>query len=205
MAISERLKAFLEGSKIPYTVRQHPVVYTAQEIAAAQHVPGRQLAKSVLVTTERGPVLAVLPAIHRINLKQLKSLLRTARVTLATEAHIKQHFTDLEVGAMSVFGQLYQIPVVIEKALTESQEIVCNAGTHTETVTVRYVDVAAAVKPTVGSFGQSPAGARAKSRKATPTPSATRTRGKPARAKKTSTTRTRTPAASRSYGSRRRR
>ena len=49
MAISGRLRNFLDGARIRYSVAAHPVVYTAQEIAAAQHVPGRQLAKSVLI------------------------------------------------------------------------------------------------------------------------------------------------------------
>ena len=77
MAISERLKTFLEASNIKYTVVKHPLAYTAQEIAAAQHIPGRQLAKCVLVNTDRGVALAVLPAIHLIDLKKLKTLLRT--------------------------------------------------------------------------------------------------------------------------------
>jgi Ala-tRNA(Pro) deacylase len=155
MAISARLKGFLENARMPYTVTQHPVVYTAQEIAAAQHVPGRQLAKSVLVITNRGPVLAVLPAIHRVDVKRLKSVLRAAKVSIGGEAQIRQIFPDIEVGAMSVFGQLYQVPVVVDTSLAESREIVCNAGTHAETITVRYADFAAAVKPSVGAFGQS--------------------------------------------------
>src|SRR3989338_11499876 len=75
MAISERLKAFLQASRISYTTARHPVVYTAQEIAAAQHVSGRQLAKCVLVKTDRGPVLAVLPAVHLLDFKTLKGIL----------------------------------------------------------------------------------------------------------------------------------
>ena len=78
MAISQKLKGFLDESKVRYTAAKHPVVYTAQEIAAAQHIPGRQLAKSVLVKTDSGPALAVLSAIHLIDLKKLKALLRKA-------------------------------------------------------------------------------------------------------------------------------
>ncbi|MBI1992766.1 MAG: YbaK/EbsC family protein, partial [Candidatus Omnitrophica bacterium] len=90
MAVSETLRKFLASSKIRYTVARHPVAYTAQEIAAAQHVPGRQLAKSVLVKTERGAVLAVLPAIHLIDLKKLKAALGAKQLTIAKETDIKR-------------------------------------------------------------------------------------------------------------------
>ena len=154
MAISERLKMFLQASKVKYTVAKHPVVYTAQEIAAAQHVPGRQLAKCVLVKTDRGPLLAILPAIHLIDLKKLRSLVVAKTLTIAKEADIKERFPDVEVGAMSPFGNLYQVPVIVDRVLGDSADIVFNAGSHTETIKMRYRDFAALVKPKVGAFGQ---------------------------------------------------
>ena len=153
MAVSDRLKKFLDGAKVKYRVAKHPVVYTAQEIAAAQHVPGRQLAKSVLVTTDRGPVLAVLPAIHLIDFKKLKAFLRAKKVSIAKEADIKVQFPDVEVGAMSPFGNLYQVTVVVDRELGGSEEIVFNGGSHTETIKMKYKDFAALVKPKAGAFG----------------------------------------------------
>ena len=153
MAISERLKAALQTSKVKYTAMKHPVVYTAQEIAAAQHVPGRQLAKCVLVNTDRGPILAVLPAVHLIDLKKLKAVLGAKKVGIGKEADIKAKFPDVEVGAMSPFGNLYEVPVVADRELGESEEIVFNAGSHTDTIKMRYRDFAALVKPKVGAFG----------------------------------------------------
>lgn len=154
MAISERLRAFLNASKVKYTVVKHPVVYTAQEIAAAQHVPGRQLAKCVLINTDRGPALSVLSAIHLIDLKKLKTVLNAKTLTIAKEADIKQYFPDVEVGAMSPFGNLYQVPVVVDRLLGESEDIVFNAGSHTETIKMRYRDVATLIKPKIGQFGK---------------------------------------------------
>jgi Ala-tRNA(Pro) deacylase len=154
MAISSKLKGFLDQAKVKYTAAKHPVVYTAQEIAAAQHVPGRQLAKSVLVKTDAGAALAVLPAIRRIDLPKLKALLRAKSITIGKEADIKQAFPDVEVGAMSPFGNLYGVTVVVDKELAEAGDIVFNAGSHTDTVKMRYVDFSALVKPKSGAFGQ---------------------------------------------------
>ena len=153
MAISERLRTWLNTSKVRYTTAKHSVAYTAQEIAAAQHVPGRQLAKSVLVKTDRGPILAVLPAIHLIDLKKLKALVGAKTVGIAKEADIKQQFPDVEVGAMSPFGNVYGVPVVTDKAWGEADEIVFNGGSHTETIKMRYRDFATLVHPKVGAFG----------------------------------------------------
>ncbi|OGX28504.1 MAG: hypothetical protein A3B78_00175 [Omnitrophica WOR_2 bacterium RIFCSPHIGHO2_02_FULL_67_20] len=165
MAISERLKAFLQASRVSYTTARHPIVYTAQEIAAAQHVSGRHLAKCVLVKTDRGPVLAVLPAVQLIHFKTLKGILGVKSLSLGKEADIKERFPDVEVGAMSPFGNLYQVPVVVDKTLSESEEIVFNGGTHADTITMRYRDFAALVKPKTGAFGQ-PIGGPAKKKKA---------------------------------------
>ena len=180
MAISERLKAFLQASKIGYTTARHPVVYTAQEIAAAQHVSGRYLAKCVLVKTDRGPVLAVLPAVHLIDFKKLKGVLGVKSLSLGKEADIKERFPDVEVGAMSPFGNLYQVPVIVDSALGESEDIVFNGGTHTDTVTMRYRDFAALVKPKAGAFGRPIGGpAKKKTRRGKP-PTRTASRKRPA-------------------------
>ena len=154
MAVSERLKAFLDASKASYTAARHPTAYTAQEIAAAQHIPGRQLAKCVLMKTDRGPLLAVLPAIALIDLKRLKAQFGVKTLAIANEADIKERFPDVEVGAMSPFGNLYEVPVVMDCALEAAEEIAFNAGSHTDTIRMRARDVAALIKPTVCAFSQ---------------------------------------------------
>ena len=160
MAISERLKAFLSTSKARYTTMKHPVVYTAQEIAAAQHVPGRQMAKCVLIKTDQAAVLAVLSAAQLVDFKKLKAVLGSKSVSLGKEADIKQRFPDVEVGAMSPFGNLYDVPVVMDRELAEAGDIVFNGGTHTETVKMSAADVVRLVKPKLGVFGLVPAGAK---------------------------------------------
>ncbi len=153
MAISTALKTYLTAQKVRFTVHKHKTAYTAQEIAASQHVSGKQLAKCVLVKTDTGVALAVLPAVQLIDFKKLKGLLSAKKVSLASEQDIKRAFPDVEVGAMSVFGNLYTVPTVMEQSLAISQEIVCNAGSHTDTISLRYQDVARLVKPKVGTFG----------------------------------------------------
>ena len=178
MAISERLKRYLAESRVAHSSGKHAVVYTAQEIAAAQHISGHQLAKSVLVKTEQGPVLVVLPAVQLIDLKRLKAFLRAKSLRIAKEADIRQQFPDIEVGAMSPFGNLYNVPVVVDRSLTEHPSIAFNAGSHTDTITLRSQDFLRLVKPKVGAFGQLVGGPKKKKAKK---PAAKRSARKPAR------------------------
>ncbi|PIQ83984.1 MAG: deacylase [Candidatus Omnitrophica bacterium CG11_big_fil_rev_8_21_14_0_20_63_9] len=184
MAISQKLKAFLDESKAKYTVAKHPVVYTAQEIAAAQHVPGRQLAKSVLVKTDQGIALAVLPAIALIDFKKLKAALNTKSVSIGKEADIRVAFPDVEVGAMSPFGNLYGVPVIVDKTLSQAQDIVFNAGSHTETIKMRYADFTKLVKAKNGNFSQPFPGPKKKTPKKKTPKKKSSTKKKPAKRKK---------------------
>ena len=154
MAVSKRLKAFLDASKVKYTVARHPVVYTAQEIAAAQHVPGRHLAKCVLVNTDRGAVLAVLPATHLIDFTRLKAALGARTAAIAKESEIQSRFPDVDVGAMPPFGTLYQTPVIADHAVTTADYLVFNAGSHTDTIKMRSQDFLKLATPKLGAFGQ---------------------------------------------------
>ena len=41
---------------------------------------------------------------------------------------------------MPPFGNLYDVPVYVDKALAEDDEIVFQAGTHTDTIAMGYAD-----------------------------------------------------------------
>lgn len=154
MAISAKLKKYLNSNKVKYKALKHKLAYTAQEIAAAQEVPGKQVIKSVLVKTDKTFVLAVLSAIHLIDLKKLKSALKCKSIKIATEKDIEKVIPDYKPGAMPPFGNLFGLETVVDKALREDVEIVFNGGTHTDTVKMKYADFEKLVKPKVSDFGK---------------------------------------------------
>ena len=158
MALPKTVAEFLASTRTAYTTKKHPVAYTAQEIAAATHVPGSQLAKSVLIKTSDGFALAVLPATQRVDFKKLQALLKVKKVSIASEGDIKTLFPGMEVGAMPPFGNLYNVPMVVDTSLNDAETIVCNAGSHTETMSLRTADWLRLVKPKAGQFGVPPEG-----------------------------------------------
>ena len=154
MAIVAKLKKYLDENKIKYQTLKHPVAYTAQEIAAAQHVPGKQVVKSVLVKADDKYVLTVLPAIHLIDTNKLKDIIKCKTLKIATEDEIAKVIPDYEVGAMPPFGTLYGLDVYADETLKEDIEIVFNAGTHTDTVKIKYADFEKLANPKLASFGK---------------------------------------------------
>ena len=56
-------------------------------------------------------------------------------------------FPDCDGGAMPPFGNLYGMEVFVAESLAEDEEIVFNAGTHTELMRLAYRDFARLVQP----------------------------------------------------------
>ena len=117
-----RLKDYLEQEKAPYHHQTHRAAYTSQEVAAEEHIPGKMVAKSVVIRIDNTFALAVLPAQARVDVSALKVSLRARDLRLATEFEFTGLFTDCEVGAMPPFGNLYGLPVTASRTLARLQE-----------------------------------------------------------------------------------
>ncbi len=152
MAIPVRLKTYLEENGIDYQVLYHPRVYTAQEVAAAQHVSGKDLAKVVMVKVDNELAMMVLPASCMLDMDKLKRIFQGRRVKLAIEEEFQGLFPDCEIGAMPPFGNLYDLQVYVDTALAEHPHIVFQAGSHVETISMAYSDFANLVQPEVADF-----------------------------------------------------
>jgi len=146
---TQRLKEFLDSNKVKYVAISHSQAFTAQEIAASAHIPGRQLAKTVMVTLDGEMAMAVLPATDRVDLKLLKKAAGVKKAKLAGEQEFKDLFPDCEIGAMPPFGNLYDLDVYVAASLVEGEEIAFNAGSHTELIRMAYADFERLVKPKV--------------------------------------------------------
>ena len=152
MPILAMLREFLEVNNVPYSVHSHPEAYTAQEIAALQHVKGRSLAKVVIVKAGANLVMLVLPADHQVDLEKLKTVLGGRDVRLAREDEFRSVFSGSDVGAMPPFGNLFGLAVYADSSLARTDDIVFNAGTHTLTAKVAFRDFVSLVKPVMADF-----------------------------------------------------
>lgn len=143
---------FLQQDGVQYETIRHDPAFTAQEVAAAAHVPGGELAKTVMVKLDGKMAMAVLPASRHIDLELLKAATGASEVAIASEAEFQSIFPSCELGAMPPFGNLWNMPVWMDASLTDDPEIAFAAGTHTELVRLPRKEYERLVGPIVATF-----------------------------------------------------
>ena len=152
---ASKLKEYLDGRKIPYEVLTHPKAFTSQGVAAALHVSGREFAKAVILKTDAGKlIMVVIPGPRHVNLDLVKDLVGAREVELAREDEFASLFPECELGAEPPFGNLYNLPVYVDESLRKDPEIVFNAGTHIETIRMKYADFERLVDPVVAPLSR---------------------------------------------------
>lgn len=147
-----RLKEFLDSHDVKYVTLEHSKAFTAAEIAALAHVPGREMAKTVMVDVDGHMAMAVLPASLRVSFDQLRAAIGAQTVVLSNERDFVERFPGCEVGAMPPFGNLYGMEVYVADSLARQEEIAFNAGTHTEVIRMAWADYERLVQPMVMDF-----------------------------------------------------
>lgn len=148
-----KLINYLDEHGKKYVVTKHSPAFTAQEVAASAHVPGKEMAKTVIVKVDGDLKMVVLPSTHDVDFDAIKDALKANEVELATEEEFKDTFADCELGAMPPFGNFYDIDTLVAEALTDDEEISFNAGTHKELVRMNYRDFEELVQPQVMRVG----------------------------------------------------
>jgi len=152
MGVATKLKEYLDDNKVKYDVLTHEIAYTAQDTAAAAHVSGKELAKSVVVSADDRFVLAILPAPAKVDLERLKGVLKVSAIRLAQESEFSSLFPGCDRGAMPPFGNLYGMDICVDESLTRDDEIVFNACTHVDAIRMKYKDFERLAHPRVAGF-----------------------------------------------------
>jgi Ala-tRNA(Pro) deacylase len=150
--IPSSISDYLNRKNARYSVMPHPVAYTAQEAAAATHVPGHEWAKAIVCFADDQPILAVLPAPLAVDLKRLQRAADAHSIRLAREAEFARLYQDCEPGAMPPLGPIYGQRVFVDKRLTADSEVTFNAGSHHDAIRMAYREFERLAQPTVAEF-----------------------------------------------------
>jgi len=145
--VLQKLKEYLDAQQTKYVVITHSPAYTAQEIAAAAHIPGKEMAKTVMMKVDGEMVMVVLPASMKVDRGRLLDATGAGEVELAQEKEFEHLFPGCDLGAMPPFGNLFGLRTFIADELTEDAEIAFNAGSATEVIKLAYQDYARLVQP----------------------------------------------------------
>lgn len=146
------LMTFLAREQVPFELLTHREAYTAQARAAAAHVPGRLVAKAVVVrdSVDDWCALAVIPAHRHVDLTRMRALTGRPRLRLADEAWFSPLFADCEVGAIPPFGRMFGgLAVYLDEALAAQDCLVASAGTHHEELRVPMSDYLRIARPEI--------------------------------------------------------
>jgi len=157
MPISERLRSLLDSHRVAYQVTTHPQAFTAREVASAEHLPARELAKTVVIWGDGDYHMIVVPANKLVDFQELRLALDFNQVRLATEEELGKLFPDCETGAMPPFGSLYGLSVYLDRALAGEPNLAFNGGTHLDVVHMRTEDFRTLAAPAVVSLAREPA------------------------------------------------
>lgn len=147
-----RVVEFLDDSAISYEVTEHPPAFSAQQMAAAEHESGKYVAKPVIIKADGKYMMCVLSASYKIDLGALKSQIGAKSVELAEEKEIGKIFDDCELGAEPPFGNLYDLPTIMDKAMEEDEHIMFQAGSHEKAIRMNMDDYLKLVAPKVLEF-----------------------------------------------------
>lgn len=146
------LSRFLDEHGIKYVTIRHSRAFTTQQIAASAHIPGKEIAKTIIVRLDGKMAMAVVPGSMRVDLERLREIAGAKEIELASELEFSRMFPECETGAMPPFGNLYGMPVFVAESLRKDQEIAFNAGSHTELLKLAYDDFESLVQPRIGKF-----------------------------------------------------
>jgi len=152
MATATWIKGILQERGIAFEETHHREAFTAQEVAQSEHVSGHRLAKVVVVMADERPIEVVIPASRRIILDRLRETLGAKEVRLASEAEMDRIFRDVETGAIPALRHWEGVEVVMDESMRVDGNIVLQAGTHRDTISLKFDDWFQLVQPKVGSF-----------------------------------------------------
>ena len=143
------LREMLTREGVRFEVISHRDVYTAQERAAACHIPGRQVAKVVVVRDGDWYAMTVLPASAKLDVQKLREAARRPSLAVAREAEFLRLFPGCEAGAMPPCGRMYGLDVYLDGSLAGQDEMIFEGGTHHEEVRMPMRDYLRIERPSI--------------------------------------------------------
>jgi Ala-tRNA(Pro) deacylase len=151
MDIPIKLLSYLNEKKVAYEILHHPEAFTAQNVAAAEHIKGRHHAKVVMVKSGGQHLMTVMSADSRVDLEKVEKVTGNP-ASIEREAEFKDLFPDCAPGSMPPFGELYGVPTYVDRSLTKEDYIVFEAGTHTDAIKLSFIDFDRTAKPHIADI-----------------------------------------------------
>ena len=139
MGMALRVRHYLDDHGVDYELLSHDPASTSMHTAQAAHVPGDQMAKSVVLGDEQGYLVAVLPSSHKLDLSWIHHCMNR-NLSLVDENELPALFVDCETGAIPPVGEAYGLEMLLDDRLVEQSDVYFVAGDHRDLVHVSGED-----------------------------------------------------------------
>jgi len=149
--VFEKIKSLLDANKVDYEVMEHEAVYTSEQAAKIRGTELKQGCKALICKTEKGYVQAVVSGAKELDLEKLKKILNVKELELADAKQVKK-VSDCDIGSVPPFGNLFGIPVYIDKSVVENKIIAFNAGSHTKSIKMESSDLITLTQSKIDDF-----------------------------------------------------
>jgi len=156
--LSKKLVEYLAKAGVRHNILEHRIVYTAYDAAATMNKKLNEIAKSLLVAADKDYYLVLLPADHNLDFKKLaqfisKSTGKKIKVVKIPGEKVMEKLLKVKAGAMSAFGALHKLPVVMEKRLASVKKAVFSSGSFNHSIEMAVKDFIKLEDVALGSFG----------------------------------------------------
>src|SRR3989338_3315925 len=141
--IFEKIIELLNSQKVNYSLKDHPPTRTSEESALHRGEPLKIGAKAMVMKIDTEFIMAVLPADRKIDSIKLKAILNTKNLRFASKEELFE-ITTLVPGVIPPFGSVFNLPLIVDKALLEEEYMAFNAGSLEKSIkmkTKEYMDV----------------------------------------------------------------
>ncbi len=151
--VFERIKDMLDAKGIDYEVLEHEPVFTSEKAAEARGTGRKQGCKALVVKKQKGYVMAVVSGDSELDLKKLSSVTGESRLRLANAEEVKQ-VTECHIGSVPPFGNLFDIQVYFDRAVSRNETVAFSAGSHTSSIKMKYKDLLSVTKGKEAEFSK---------------------------------------------------
>lgn len=151
--VYESIISFLKINNVEFTAIEHEAVFTSEEAAKVRNTKLSEGAKAMVLYAEDKPMMLVLPADKKVDMKLFKANHKMKDLRMATPEQVEQ-ITGVKVGAVPPFGNLFEIPLYMDPSQEKNEQMVFNAGAHTKSIIMKTADFVKIAKPHVEIFSK---------------------------------------------------
>lgn len=153
-----QLIKYLKKAGINHKILEHKTVYTAFDAANTLSKKLGETAKSLFVLIDKDYYIVIIPASHNLDFKKLSAFIKkqkgkNVRVVKIPGEKIMATILKVKPGAMSAFGSIYKLPVLLDKELTKAKKAVFSSGSFNHSIEMAVKDFIKLENALLGSFG----------------------------------------------------